>query len=147
MIYIRVVSTYIDTAVSTTLGAPIVTHSLNVEDLRVSPRQQVVLPQNTIVADPDGDEDDEDDDDAELLEYVRKLDVHAARPQPTVSQNEGGKPGRGPSEEMFPFPGTQAEAEKRRRTQALKDAPYVLSSGTRAASMREKDLYRAARGS
>jgi len=123
--------------------APIATHSINVEDLRVSQRQQVVLPQNAIVADPD-DDDDDDDDDTELLEYVKKLDVRAARRQPTIKQNEGGNPDRGSSEEIFPSPGTRAGAEKRRRTQAVKDAPYVPPRGTRAASMIEKDLHRAA---
>ncbi|KAH9978457.1 hypothetical protein BJV74DRAFT_953382 [Russula compacta] len=73
-------------------------------------------------ADPD---DDDDESDAELLAYVRKLDVGARAPPP-ASQNSGNgdggdnEPDYSSSEEIFPSPGMRAGAEKRRRTQAAK---------------------------
>jgi hypothetical protein len=92
----------------------------------------------------------EDDSDAELLEYVRKLEGHArARASPQPQSTASRKKGKGDdddddyelssSEEIFPSPGTRAGAEKRRRTQAAKVAPYVPPRGTRAASMIEKE--------
>ncbi|KAH9978448.1 hypothetical protein BJV74DRAFT_859231 [Russula compacta] len=99
-------------------------------------------------ADPD-DDDDDDESDAELLAYVRKLDGgarSAATASPKHGDGDGGdnEPEHSSSEEIFPSPGTRAGAEKRRRTQAAKVAPYVPPRGTRAASMIERERAREA---
>jgi hypothetical protein len=93
---------------------------------------------------PARDDLEDDSDDEELLAFVKKLDVHV----PAVGQNQGGRGDRdrdqdSSSEEIFPSPGTRAGAEKKRRTQAAKAAPYVPPRGTRAASMIEKERARA----
>jgi len=92
----------------------------------------------------DDDDDDDDDDDAELLAHVNKLEVRAP-PVPAVNPNRSGhrdRDKRSSSEEVFPSPGTRARAEKKRRTQAAKAAPYVPPKGTRAAYMIEKERAR-----
>jgi hypothetical protein len=113
-----------------------------VEDLQTSRRLQSTAPSD---ANPARDElDDDDDDDAELFAYVKKLSVHAP-PVPAAKLNRSGyrdRDQRSSSEEIFPSPGTRAGAEKRRRTQAAKAAPYVPPKGTRAASMIEKEQGR-----
>jgi hypothetical protein len=84
---------------------------------------------------------DDDDDDDELLAYVKKLDVHAP-PVPSSNLNRSGQRDRdhsSSSEETFPSSGTRARAEKKRRTQVAKAAPYVPPKGTRAASMIAKE--------
>lgn len=88
--------------------------------------------------------DNDDDSDAELLAFVKKLDVQAP-PVPAVSLNKSGRRDRdqrSSSEEIFPSPGTRARDEKKRLTQAAKTAPYVPPKGTRAASMIEKEQAR-----
>ncbi|KAH9958519.1 hypothetical protein BGW80DRAFT_1374592 [Lactifluus volemus] len=85
-----------------------------------------------------GDDQDDDDSDAELLAHVKKLDVRV-RKLPGTSQNQADEFDHESSEEIFPSPGTRAGAEKKRRTQVAKAAPYVPPRGTRAASMIEKE--------
>lgn len=128
---------------------------------RTSRRLQRSSPNVAALADPDDsneDEEDEleDDSDAELLEHVRKLEGHAqaqspapppARPTANREEHKGDDDDddeleHSSSEEIFPSPGTRAGAEKRRRTQAAKVAPYVPPRGTRAASMVEKERAR-----
>jgi len=111
------------------------------DDLRTSRYPQDAPFDDAGVADPDSP--DSDYSEAELLAHVRKLEV-GARSLPTASQkSKGGDPDRRPSEEIFPSPGTHASAEKRRRTEAAKVAPYVPPRGTRAAVMMEKEKERA----
>jgi len=97
--------------------------------------------------DEDQDEEDEDEDssDAELLELLaKKLDTRPPPPTPpkaSARQNldRDEESDELSDEEIFPSPGTRAQAEKSRRTQgAAKVAPYVPPPGTRAASMMEK---------
>jgi hypothetical protein len=86
-------------------------------------------------------DDDDDDDEHELLAYVEKLDVHAP-PVPASNLSRSGqrdRDQRSSSEETFPSSGTRARAEKKRRTQVAKAAPYVPPKGTRAASMIAKE--------
>lgn len=90
------------------------------------------------------DPDDDESDDADLLAHVERLEVRGL----PASQNKGGKGDRdrdrhSSSEETFPSPGTRAGAEKKRLTQAAKDAPYIPPRGTRAASMIERERARA----
>ena len=93
------------------------------------------------------DPDDDESDDADLLAHVERLEVRGLPTLPTTaSQNKKGDRDRdrhSSSEETFPSPGTRAGAEKKRLTQAAKDAPYVPPRGTRAASMIEKERARA----
>ncbi|KAI9452001.1 hypothetical protein BJY52DRAFT_1295471 [Lactarius psammicola] len=95
---------------------------LSADDLQTSKRLQRAggAPSGAAGLDEDQDEKDEDEDtsDAELL--ARNLN--------------GGES----DEEVFPSSGTRAQAEKSRRTQWAKVAPYVPPPGTRAASMMEK---------
>jgi hypothetical protein len=74
---------------------------------------------------------------------VKKLDVRVRGP-PGTSQNQADEFDHESSEEIFPSPGTRAGAEKKRRTQVAKAAPYVPPRGTRAASMIEKEKAQAA---
>ncbi|KAI0255188.1 hypothetical protein BJV78DRAFT_1329928 [Lactifluus subvellereus] len=112
-------------------------NSLSADDLQTSRSLQGASPNAPAAADSDDDQDD-DDSDAEL-------DV-LARPPPKTSQDKGDEldHDHDSSEEIFPSPGTHASAEKRRRTQAAKAAPYLPPRGTRAASMIEKERVRAA---
>ena len=117
------------------------THSLSTDDLQTSRRLQTSLPDRVTVADPDGSGDDSD---AELFAIVRKLKLGATvpvqpPPGPKASLSQGDDPDRSLSEGSFPSPGTRARAEKRRRTEAAKDTPYVPPRGTRAASMMEHE--------
>ncbi|KAI9452672.1 hypothetical protein F5148DRAFT_1330937 [Russula earlei] len=105
---------------------------LSVKDLPATRRPQLTLPNNVDSAD--------DDDDDELLEQVRKLDVHAR--SSIAIQHKGGNSDSG--SEIFPFPRTRASDKKRRLTQAAKVAPYVPPRGTRAAVMIEKQRAREA---
>jgi hypothetical protein len=115
------------------------------EDLQTSGHVQSTAPSDAAIANPGRDDlDDDDDDDTELLARVKKLDVHAP-PVPAANLNRSGhrdRDQRSSSEEIFPSPGTRAGAEKRRRTQVAKAAPYVPPKGTRAASMIEKEQAR-----
>jgi hypothetical protein len=100
-----------------------------------------------VVADRGGSDGDvdQDDSDAELLAHVMKLDVRAqtrVAGRPKASHDNGDDPYHSSSEEIFPSPGTRAGAEKRRRTEAAKVAPYVPARGTRAASIVEKERAR-----
>jgi hypothetical protein len=86
--------------------------------------------------------DDDESDDAKFLALGRKFGALT----PTAGQNKSGKGDRDrhkSSEETFPSPGTRAEAEKKRLTQAAKAAPYFPPKGTRAATMIEKEGARA----
>lgn len=123
-------------------GANSPADSLSADDLQTSQSLQGAPPDAPAAADSDSDQDD-DSSDAELLAYVRKLDV-PAHPPPTTSQDKGNEFDHDSLEEIFPSPGTRAGAEKRRRTQAAKAAPYVPPRGTRAASMIEKERARGA---
>jgi hypothetical protein len=87
--------------------------------------------------------DDDESDDAKFLALGRKFGALT----PTAGQNKIGKGDRNRDrhrspEETFPSPGTRAEAEKKRRTQDAKAAPYFPPKGTRAASMREMEGIR-----
>jgi len=114
----------------------------NSHNAEISRRLQSTEPNDAAIADLAlNDLDDDDSDDAELLAYVKKLDIHAP-PAPFANLNRDGdrdRDQRSSSEEIFPSPGTRARAEKKRRTQAAKSAPYVPPKGTRAASMIEKE--------
>jgi len=118
-------------------------NSHRAEDLQTSRRVQGTAPSDTASIDPARDDLD-DDDDGELIACVKKLDVHAPS-VPAANLNRSGhrnRDQRSSSEEIFPSPGTRARAEKKRRTQAAKAAPYVPPKGTRAASMIEKEQAR-----
>jgi hypothetical protein len=136
-------------------------HSPRAKGSRTSRRLQGSSPNiaaltNSVDSNGDEEEDElEEDLDAELLERVRKLESHAqvrelGPPLPPLtasrkkvkSDDNEDEPERSSSEEIFPSPGTRAGAEKRRRTQAAKAAPYVPPRGTRAASMVEKGRTR-----
>jgi len=125
------------------LGSPsanVQTQSPSADGLQTSRRLQGALPKDAVVTDPDDSDEEEDNSDAELFAHARKLDAHARErrpPRPTASQSKTDDPDRNPSEEIFPSPGTRAGAEKERRTQAAKVAPYIPPRGTRAASMVE----------
>jgi hypothetical protein len=107
------------------------------KDLQTSRRVQSTAPRDAAVANLARDDDDSDD--AELFSHVKRLTAHAP-PVPGSSHRDRDQ--RSSSEEIFPSPGTRAGAEKRRRTQAAKAAPYVPPKGTRAASMIEKEQAR-----
>jgi hypothetical protein len=82
-------------------------------------------------------DDDSDDNDELLNAFVKKMDKHPP-PVPASNLKRSGhrdRDQRSSSEEIFPSPGTRARAEKKRRTQVAKAAPYVPPKGTRAASM------------
>ena len=115
------------------------------KDSQTSRRVQSTTPSDAAIANPARDDlDDDDDDDSELFAHVKRLDVYAP-PAPAVGLNRSGhrdRDQRSSSEEIFPSPGTRAGAEKRRRTQAAKAAPYVPPKGTRAASMIKKEQTR-----
>jgi len=114
------------------------------EDLQTSRRVQSTAPGDAAIADPAR---DDLDDDTELFAHVKRLEIHAP-PVPTANLNRSGHRDRdqsSSSEEIFPSPGTRAGAEKRRRTQAAKAAPYVPPKGTRAASMIKKEQTRSRR--
>lgn len=87
---------------------------------------------------------EDSDSETELFAHANKLSV-LAPPVLAANLNRGGHRDRdqhSSSEEIFPSPGTRAGAEKKRRTQAAKAAPYVPPKGTRAASMLEKEQAR-----
>jgi hypothetical protein len=112
------------------------------EDLQTFKHVQSAVPGDAVLANLARDDlDDDDDDDAELLAYVKKLDVHAP-PVPDANMNRSGHRDGSSSEERFPSSGTRASAKKRRLTQAAKAAPYVPPEGTRAASMIKKGQAR-----
>lgn len=112
------------------------------EDLQTSRRVQRTAP---AIASPASDDLDYDDDDVDNpFAIIKRLNAHAP-PVPTANPSRSGHRGRDrgtSSEETFPFHGTRALAEKKRRTQAAKAAPYVPPKGTRAASMIEKEQAR-----
>ena len=114
------------------------------EDLQTPRRVQSTVPIEANSEHDDFDDDDDDDDDAELFAFVKKLDVHAPQVPAANLKRSGNRDRdqRSSSEEIFPSPGTRARAEKKRRTQAAKAAPYVPPKGTRAASMIEKEQVR-----
>jgi hypothetical protein len=115
------------------------------EDLQTSKRVQSSAPSDAAIANLTRDDlVDDDPDDAELFAELKKLNVRGP-PVPASNLNRSSQRDsdqRSPSEEIFPSPGTRAGAEKRRRTQAAKAAPYVPPKGTRAASMIEKKQAR-----
>ena len=113
------------------------------EDLHTS-RHVQMAPRDAAIASFTHDDLDDSDSDTELFEHVNKLSV-LAPPVPAADLNKSGRRNRdqqSSSEEIFPSPGTRAGAEKKRRTQAAKAAPYVPPKGTRAASMVEKEQAR-----
>lgn len=112
------------------------------KDSQTPRRVQNTAPSDAAIANLASDDDDSDD--AELFSYVERLSAHAP-PVPATNLNRSShrdRDQRSSSEEIFPSPDTRAGAEKRRRTQAAKAAPYVPPKGTRAASMVEKEQAR-----
>lgn len=130
-----------------TTESPAVNQMHRAKDLQTSRRVQSTVPSEAAAANPvcvDLDDDDNADDNAEHLAYVKNLNVHTP-PVPAANLNRSGHRDldrRSSSEEIFPSPGTRAGAEKKRRTQAAKAAPYVPPYGTRAASMIKKEQAR-----
>lgn len=145
--YIIIISLCFDSSGIYTTESPAGNQMLSghrAKDLQTSRRVQSTAPSDANPARDELDYDDDDDDDAELFAYVKKLSVHAP-PVPAAKLNRSGhrdRDQRSSSEEIFPSPGTRAGAEKRRRTQAAKAAPYVPPKGTRAASLIEKEQGR-----
>ena len=112
------------------------THCASTDDLQDSRRLPTAPLDDVAVEDLD---ESGDDTDAKLLALVRKLDA-TTRTQPPpgrkASLTKGDDdPDRSSSEDVFPFHGTRASAEKKRRTEAAKVTPYIPARGTRASMM------------
>ncbi|KAI9436177.1 hypothetical protein H4582DRAFT_1964883 [Lactarius indigo] len=94
-------------------------------------------------SDQDEEDEIEDSSDAELLARVKRMSTRPPPPPPPKARanrnsNRGEESDELSADELFPPPGTSAQAEKSRHKQVVKGVPYVPPPGTRAAVIMEK---------